>query len=91
MNLPSRSYWSETPERREELLKWLLWFGLWVGCLVQAFLIAGNVSVFQANRAVPPVLPQWGGWSLTIVFLVGLLIWIRSFVRLIVTPRANLR
>jgi hypothetical protein len=91
LNLPNKAYWAETPERREHALKSLLWFGLWLACLVQAFLIGINVSLMQANQVDPPALPMWGVVPLAVLFTVGTLGWAWGLIRAFTMPRVNLR
>lgn len=84
LQLPNRAYWL-APERREVTLRHLLFVGLWLGCLVQAFLLAVWIMIARANPAgATPHLSAdhafvVGGFAvLTVVFVV----WSsRSFVR----------
>ena len=48
LSLPNKEYWL-APERREQTLDGLLWLGLWLGCLVQAFLMIVNIGIYRAN------------------------------------------
>lgn len=56
VNLPDRAYWL-APERREATLGRLMYFALWLGCLVQAFLIAINVTIARGNPQLGPPSP----------------------------------
>lgn len=50
INLPNRAYWL-APERREGTLRHLLYVALWLGCLVEAFLLAVWIMIARANPA----------------------------------------
>jgi len=56
VNVPNREYWL-APEHREATLRRLMYFALWLGCLVQAFLIAINVTIVRGNPQVGPPSP----------------------------------
>jgi hypothetical protein len=87
VSLPDREYWL-APERREVTLGRLMYFALWLGCLVQAFLIAINVTIARANpqvgspspflRNALPVAAAFGG---------ALLIWVVMLSRSFSKPR----
>lgn len=53
VNLPNRDYWL-APERREATLRRLLFFALWLGCIVQAFLLGLWITIDRANPAGAP-------------------------------------
>ena len=50
INLPNKAYWL-APERRESTLIRLLYFALWLGCLVQVFLLGIWILIGRANPA----------------------------------------
>lgn len=55
LNVPNKSYWV-APERRGRAYDTLLWFGLWLATLVQAFLLVVNIGLYRANLIQPPAL-----------------------------------
>lgn len=48
VNLPNRDYWL-APEQREDTFTRLLCVSLWLGCLVEAFLMAVWIMIARAN------------------------------------------
>ena len=79
INLPNREFWL-APERREETYNAMLYFALWLACLVQAFLIAIHVTIARANPAgAPPHAPQ-GTLLIGLVFAASLIAWSVRFV-----------
>ena len=92
LNLPNKNYWMAA-ERREHALNVMLWFGLWLACLVQAFLMVVNVGIYRANLTQPPALGAMGA----LVFVPGLALvsaivfWGVALARAFAMPRANLR
>jgi len=48
VSVPNRAYWL-APERREGTLRHLLCVALWLGCLVEAFLLGVWVMIARAN------------------------------------------
>lgn len=91
LNLPNKAYWDATPERREYALQSLLWFGLWLGCLVQAFLIGIDVILMRANQLDPPMLPWGAVMPAMLVLVAGLIAWSWALLRAFGVPRVNLR
>jgi hypothetical protein len=90
LNMPNKAYWL-AQERRPEALDAWTWFGLWLGCLLQGFLMVINIGIARANAVTPPVLG--GAWLLMppVLFFAGLLAWGLSVRRAFALPRANLR
>ncbi|TAK17692.1 MAG: hypothetical protein EPO35_02600 [Acidobacteria bacterium] len=85
LNLPNKAYWL-APERQNAALDALMWLGLWLGSLIQAFLIAVNVGLARANALTPPVTD--GVWFTAAVaaFFVGLVLWGVSLRRAFALP-----
>lgn len=50
INLPNKTYWM-APEHREAGFSRMLFASLWLGCLVQAFLMAIWILIARANAA----------------------------------------
>lgn len=50
LSLPNKAYWL-APERREATLTRLLYFALWLGCLLQAFLLCSWILIGRSNPA----------------------------------------
>jgi hypothetical protein len=90
LNMPNKAYWLALERRQTALDAWT-WLGLWLGCLLQAFLMAINIGIARANAVTPPSLD--GLWLLmpTALFFTGVLAWGLSVRRAFAVPRANLR
>lgn len=79
-NIPNREYW-DAPERRDILLSNMLYFALWLGCLVEALLVAVNVLIAEANPPVgTPHLTPWHA-GVVVAFLIGMAVWVWKFMR----------
>jgi hypothetical protein len=84
LSLPNKAYWM-APERRELTFNRMLFASLWLGCLVQAFLLAVWIMIVRANPAgLVPHLPRShavvvGGF---VVAVLGFVVWMsRTFAR----------
>ena len=84
LSLPNKQYWL-VPERREATLTRLLNFGLWFGCLLQAFLLAGWVLIGRSNPAGQMAHAVPGQSALAAGFLVAVVVFVyrmnRAFAR----------
>ena len=92
LSLPNKQYWL-SPERREQTLDAMLWFGLWLGCLVQGFLMTVDIGIYRANLVQPPVLNAAGvavGLP-SLLFVLAIVVWGVALARSFAMPRANLR
>lgn len=74
ISLPNKAYWF-APERAEASMNKLMWCQLWLGCLIQAFLIALNVGLARANAATPPVLGTGALSAPVLLLFAGLVAW----------------
>ena len=92
LNLPNKGYWLAT-ERRNASLDVMLWFGLWLGCLVQAFLIVLFIGIYRVNLSEPPLLGPVGLMIAfpSVVFAAAIVVWGLALTRAFTIPRANLR
>jgi hypothetical protein len=88
LSVPNKSYW-QAPERRGHALDALMWFGLWLACLVQAFLIITNVVIYRANLIEPPALGAMGRmpWLHALLFAGAIGFWGISLFRAFRIPR----
>lgn len=86
LNIPNRDFWL-APERRDAMLSNVLYYALWLGCLVEALLIAVNVMIAQANP--PGAVAHLTPWhaAVVVVFLGGMTVWVWSFFRAFAKPR----
>lgn len=92
LNVPNKDYWT-APERRGHALDTMLWFGLWLACLVQAFLMVLFIGIYRVNLADPPMLNAVG-LKVTfpaVMFAAGVVWWGAGLTRAFAIPRANLR
>lgn len=53
VNLPNREYWL-SPGRRAESVAWISRAGLWLACVLMAFMSVVHHFVVQANQLQPP-------------------------------------
>lgn len=92
LNVPNKDYWS-APEHRAEALDIMLWFGLWLAVLVQAFMLVINVGIYRANLAPAPTLGAAGLLIIVpaVLLPVGMFTMIGALFHAFRIPRANLR
>lgn len=85
LNMPNKTYWLAAERKGAALDAWM-WFGLWLGCLLQSLLIVTNVGIARANAAAPPTLSA--AWLVLPVglFLAGVLAWALSIRRAFSLP-----
>lgn len=74
INLPNREYWLSS-ERREASLSRITYLALWLGCLVQAFLLAVFESVVRSNPVGGPAHLAGGAVVITLVFVAAIAVW----------------
>ena len=87
VNLPQRDFWL-TPERAPATHQYLLTRGLWLACVMLAFLLAVHFAVVRANQLAPPHLPAKSFLVPMGIFGVTLVIWMIDFVRYFTRARA---
>lgn len=71
LNVPNKAYWGQA-ERREVALGRLLTLSMWLGCIVQVFLLGIWVVIGRANAAGSPAHLSGSHTVLVIGFLVAL-------------------
>ena len=86
LNLPNKEYWL-APERREATLVRLLFFALWLGCLVQAFMLGLWITIGRANFAGASAHLSGGHAFLAGGFLVSLALYVFWIGRAFSRPR----
>ena len=86
VTLPHRDYWL-APERREATLNRLLYFALWLGCLVQAFLLSLWIMIRHANPPGAPARSLDGHTALVAVFVLALVTFVAVVSRAFAKPR----
>lgn len=86
LNLPNRDYWL-APERVEASLNRLTYLGLWLGCIVQAFLLAIFESIVRSNPPEGTAHLAGGAGVLGAGFVVGLVLWGLMLARSFRLPR----
>jgi hypothetical protein len=86
--VPNKAYWT-SPERRGQALDTLLWFGLWLACLVQAFLMVTNIAIYRANLTQPASVGAMGEMPWLHALLLGgaIVLWAVSLFRAFRIPR----
>jgi hypothetical protein len=80
VNLPNRDYWL-APERREQTGRDMFRYGLWLACVMVAFLGGVHGLILEANQHVPPHLSTPGMLGLLAWFAVGMGLWIVVLLR----------
>ena len=85
LSVPNRAYWL-APERQNSALDALMWFGLWLGSLIQAFLMAVNIGLAKANAVTPPVLHGMWFTAAVALFFAALVLWVLSLRRAFALP-----
>jgi uncharacterized membrane protein len=80
INLPQRDFWL-TAERAPATHRYLFTRGLWLGCLMFAFLLTVHFAVVRANQLAPPHLAAKSVLVPMTIFVVTLVIWMVDFVR----------
>lgn len=80
VNIPHREYWL-SDEHRAETASYLAWHSVWLGCLLQGWLMAMHWMVVLANQKNPAELPFTKGLVLIIPFLAGVMVWVVSLCR----------
>jgi hypothetical protein len=78
INIPRRHYWL-APERRDATVAVIRGRLVWLLCLETIFFGGLHALVVAANQTHPPRLPMGGLLALIIVFFLGLMIWIVTF------------
>ncbi len=85
VNIPNRAYWL-APERRENTLSALLYHALWLGCIVEAFLLALFIMIGLSNpQSGVATLPS-GHLVVVGVFVAAFLGWSWRFKGSFATP-----
>jgi len=79
INIPHREYWLE-PVRREATLRFLAAHACWLGSLLVVFIAAIHLLLIEANATQPPRLPAATFYTLLVVFVVALGIWMAMLV-----------
>jgi len=74
INIPHREFWLE-PARREATLRFLAAHACWLGSLVVVFIAAIHLLLIEANATQPPRLPTAMFYTLLVVFVVALGVW----------------
>lgn len=84
VSLPNKKFWL-APERREATLTRLLYFGLWFGSLLQAFLLSVWILIGRSNPAGQVAHAVPGQATLTAGFLLAVIVFLyrvnRAFAR----------
>jgi uncharacterized membrane protein len=74
VNIPNREYWL-APERLEQTGRDMFRYGLWLACVIVAFLGGVHGLIIEANRHVPPHLSTPAMLGLLVWFAVGMGLW----------------
>jgi len=75
LNIPNREHWLD-PKRRDATLSMLSAQGAWFGSIVALFIAGLHYVLLVANASSPPRLPADLFWTLVIVFVVAMTLWI---------------
>jgi uncharacterized membrane protein len=86
LRIPSRDYWIE-PIRRDQTLRSIATSGLFIACIVAAFMIAVQLLVVQANSRVPPQLDNTMLYTLIALLIIAILVWQLMLWRRFQVPR----
>lgn len=79
INLPNGEYWL-TPERQADTLSYLRNQGIRFSVILTVFLCFVHWLVVQANTHSPPLFPESQFFIGIAAFLIGLVIWLGSFI-----------
>lgn len=79
-NLPRKDYWL-APERRRETMNYLLRHSLWLASLWVIFFAGVHLAVIAANRMPSPRLPVGLFFSVTGIFVAGMIAWVAVMFR----------
>lgn len=79
INLPNREYWL-APERQDDTLSYLRNQGICFGVILTVFLCFVHWLVVQANTHSPPLFPEPLFFIGLAAFLLGFVIWLRTFI-----------
>jgi hypothetical protein len=80
VNLPNRDHWL-APVRRETTLRFLLTAALWLGCIVEGFIVAIIVLVARANPPIGAARLSGAHVAVVAIFLVAVGVWVWQLVR----------
>jgi uncharacterized membrane protein len=78
--IPNPEYWF-AGERRDSTTAYLITHACWLGCLTVAIGYGLHVLILRANASNPPILAIDRLTTMIIVYLVGLVWWVSSFLR----------
>lgn len=85
VNIPYQDYWLAEPQRTDSV-SFLGWHSIWIGCLMEALMIALHWLTVMANHRQPVELPMSWGLGLIVPFLIGVAVWIGVLYRRFGTP-----
>jgi uncharacterized membrane protein len=78
--IPNSEYWF-AQERRHATERFLISHAFWLGCMTVAIVYGVHISILRANATVPPVLATGRFFTMVVVYLLGLVWWLATFLR----------
>jgi len=87
IHVPNRAHWL-APARRETTLRFLLTAALWLGCIVEGFIIAIIVLVARANPPIGAARLSGTHVAVVAIFVVAVGVWVWRLVRGFARPAA---
>jgi len=77
INIPNRDHWL-APARREATFRYLASHAYWLGSLLVVFIAAIHLLLLDANATQPPRLSSPLLFTLLVLFMVALAVWIAT-------------
>ena len=78
--IPNSEHWF-APERRHATESFLIRHAFWLGCMTVAVVYGIHMFILRANATTPPVLATDRFFTMVVVYLLGLVWWLVSFLR----------
>lgn len=78
INLPRKDFWL-APERLAKTRRYLFSRGLWLGCMMVLLMAGLHYTIVRANEVSPPQLVPKHAFTLMVIFLGALAVWMIHF------------